>query len=264
MSTSLHLRRFTLERYAARDLPEDDQQTAAAHLESCGLCRDKLSVLLGDIQAFQQQVPYQRFRVAHERRKQPIRRPRWSLWLTGLTAVTATSLALVLIVPTEPPAPTERLKGAGVALGVLLLQDGRLQPLQPGAEVPADATLQLTYTGGGLGSVALIGIDSEGAVTTYYPESETASAPLPAGDRGAFPFSLTLDGVSGIERFYAVFAAQVGPLAPVQDAARKVATRGRLDRATELPLPASYHQASGWVVKVSPSMTQQGNGPGVE
>ena len=243
MSPSTHIHRFTLERWLAGELPEVDIQT---HLDECPVCRERADALRADRAAFAEEVPYAAFRVEHERRLATRSRPRGlRLWLLGPAVIAAAAVLLLVALPRDPADPTERSKGAAVAL---TLYGATGAPLASGHTLTPGSRIQLGYDAGEFTFLALVGIDAAGEVSAYFPEHGTRLAPLPAGEEGLFPFGLELDQTRGVERFFLVLADRPEPLVPVLDAARAIAHTD-LHRTDRLPLPPGLAQATIWLQK---------------
>ncbi len=241
---------FTLERYAADDLPAAERSSLSTHLDACERCTTALTALGRDEEAFKSEVAYAAFRVAHEARREarPRARRPWRLsWLTPAVAALAATSAAALVVVTSAPspdAPTVRLKGNGVALSLLVKEDAGVRPASPGEALGAGTTVQLQYDAGENTHVALLGLDAAGAVNVYFPEKGERLARVPAGPRGAFDFGLDLDGKG--ERFFAVFARGPQLLLPIVEAVRRQAGQP-LEAAAALELPIDLSQSSVWV-----------------
>lgn len=251
MSTPHPVTRHTLERYLAAELEGEELARVEAALAADPRLRQQLAALRADEVAFRAEVPYAAFRIEHERRvlARGVSARRWTVWGPALMAL-AGAAGMLLVTFGGPPSddgPT-RSKGAGVALEVALEEDGRLRAAVTGERVAAGARLQLGYDAGEASYVALLGIDGQGAVSVYFPEDGEQMAPLPAGPRGRFPFSLTLDATPGAEQLVAVFAERPLAIATLTAAARAVAAMPREARPP-LALPDGAEQATFWLQK---------------
>jgi hypothetical protein len=126
------------------------------------------------------------------------------------------------------------------------------EPARPGVAgeaLPEGTRLSLQYQAGENTHVVVLGLDSAGQVSKYFPESGERMAPLPGSSRGTLPFSLTLDGTPGPERFFAVFARGPAPLAEIEAAVRALAGSDLKSHAV-LSLPLDMSQSSIWVQRL--------------
>jgi hypothetical protein len=250
MSVSDHPTAFTLERFVAQDLPAGERGSLTQHLGTCTTCRTAVSDIERDLSAFQASVPYAGFRIEHEKRKaekKPERRGFRLRWMTPVVAaLAASSAALLVFVTSEPSAQvtTVRLKGNGVELQMSVQEFGATRPVSPGEGLAAGSVVQMSYDAGDNTHMAVLGIDTHGGVTVYFPEGGERLAPVPNGSHGPLPFALTLDG--GGERYFAVFARGPARLDNIVQAAQALAGQP-LDAVGALELPLDLTQSSVWV-----------------
>jgi hypothetical protein len=243
MSEHTHPAPFTLERLVADDLAGGDRQAVSLHVDGCPHCQGEVARLRADIDSFTREVPFSAFaarqRARHER---PARGSRWRLaFPLGLGLAAATAAVLFVAVPHPADDGYVGIKGAGVALTFAVREGTSLRLGVPGEVVTSGTVVQLSYDAGRHGRLALLGVDGAGRVTVYYPEGGDELAPLPAGPKGAFPFSLTLDGTPGVERFVAVFGDAATSLAAVRSAMPAALTTGAV------ALPPGLAAGSVWV-----------------
>lgn len=246
MTANTHPKHFTLERLLADDLAINERNTVELHIESCDTCRAELDALTADEQAFRVDVPYAAFRIEHEKRKEAKKtRPKWlRLWLPSLaTAAAAAGMALIIAIPTSPIDDGIRIKGAGTALTFSVFEAGSLRQGIVGETLEPGTRLQLSYDAGDNTHMAVVSIDAAGNTSRYFPEVGDTLVPLPDGAIGRLPFSLTLDGAPGSERFFAVFAKHA---ASMQTLMRAVGDLRNSDPVgmNDLTLPAGLEQSS--------------------
>lgn len=219
MSTHDAISPFMLERYAVGELSGAELAAVEAALARDPALQARVESIRGAQQRFLVDEPYAQFRVTHEGRRAAPPRKRFGLWLpTSFAAVAAAALLVMAIIPEVDDAT--RIKGAGVGLTVALVGNGAPKALASGAVVHPGDRLQLAYDAGDHEYVALVGIDGSGAASVYYPESGEVMA-LRKEQKGAFPFSLTLDNTPGNETLVAVFAEEPLPMRRIEDAVRK-------------------------------------------
>jgi hypothetical protein len=209
MMQNPHIPRFTLERLQAHDLSPAEEANISGHLHACMDCQQGLEALRTDDAAFKAEVPYAGFRIEHERRVATANEARANPWrrllIPALSAAAVSALLLFAVaVPRSTDDPGVRLKGAGVALGFAVVEEGSARQGVSGETLVPGTRLQLSYDAGDFTHVAVLGVDEAGVVTVYFPERGETLAATPSGSAGALPFSLTLDQELGRERFVAV------------------------------------------------------------
>jgi len=236
MNDHTHPAPFTLERLVADDLTGGDHQAVQSHLDGCERCRGEVARLRADIDSFTREVPFGAFEARQRARLE--RAPGRSFWRLffplGLGLAAAMAAVLFVAVPRRADDGYVGIKGAGVALTFAVREGTSLRPGVPGEAVTSGTVVQLSYDAGRHEHVALLGVDGAGVVTVYYPDRGDTLGALPAGPAGAFPFSLTLDGTPGVERFVAVFGDEAAALAPVRAAVAAVPASGEVALAPGL------------------------------
>ena len=176
-------------------------------------------------------------------------------WLVGAPIALAGAVALVLVARPAPhariDAPTETpeqitIKGDANARVVVYRRAGELsERLRDGARAANGDLLQLAYLAGDASFGALLSIDGRGHVTPHWPEpGAEAAAPLSAKGEVRLPSAYELDDAPAFERFILITADTPFSMAAVMDAARALAARPAVARASALALPPSLHQAS--------------------
>ncbi|WAS93294.1 hypothetical protein [Nannocystis punicea] len=190
-------------------------------------------------------------------------------WWFGLpTAVAAAAVAVVMLRPGDPDAPTGepsvlgdmsngesadgvRVKGLASHL-VLHRQVGEAaEQLRAPARAGAGDVLQVSYVAAGATHGVVASLDGAGVVTLHFPADVGGSTALRQGGAVRLAQAYELDEAPNFERF--VFVTADAPL----DASRVVAALKMLapfaDATTRpLALPAGWAQSSFLVEKVSP------------
>ena len=126
-------------------------------------------------------------------------------WVAPLAAA---ALALLTILPTtdlpttEPQPPSERIKGAAVALEAWLDTPQGPRLLDDGAVVAEGDTIQLRFDPGPHRYVSLLGEDGAGAVQLF------GTLAADGGEIQRAPFALRLDESPGPQLLYAIYTDQ--------------------------------------------------------
>jgi hypothetical protein len=205
------LSRLTLDRFAAGELPRPDRLSpeAEAHLAAvAGVVAGPLDVVM------------LRRRAAEGVEAPPLPRPanRWRAAVAGLALAAAALFVL------RPAAPEIAARG-GADLLVYEVGPSSLRAYD-GAAVEPGADLVLKVRPDGRATVAVFGVDAEGAVSQYWPESGEDPEVLASRDGLVdLPGSLQLDDTPGAEVLVAVFDTPVGA---VRDALEHAFSSGGL------------------------------------
>lgn len=142
----------------------------------------------------------------------------------------------------ELPAET-RLKGLRPHLGVFRQTPSGVEALGEGALAHEGDLVQLTYQAAGRGFGVVLSIDGRGVVTVHHPRDGRQAARLVPGQEVRLSSAYRLDDAPGWERFVLVTSAAPFDVAPVVEAAARLAASGA--PATEpLALPSSLEQSS--------------------
>jgi len=161
-------------------------------------------------------------------RREAEQRRYWrAMWVGGLCALVAT-LALVAIDPEGEPSIFENrpetssagpvslwpkatskpaAKPRSSLLQAFVFEQGRAQLLKSGAVVAAGTRIQFRVTSEEM-YLAMLGVDSSGAITTYVPARGAVSLPWTPGPAQPLGTALELGSASGDEVFLAFLSAE--------------------------------------------------------
>lgn len=180
-------------------------------------------------------------------------RARAGRWAVGGGALAAAAAALLWIqAPHALPARDGiRLKGTP-ALEVFVKRGAHVAPIRDGDALARGDQLGFAYTLSEPRHLLLLGVDSRGVITRYFPSQGAAAPALAAGARVQLPLGVELDDQRGEERLIAFFA----PTPPDEATARR-ALVDALERAQREgrglaglePLDLPAQQASIWFRK---------------
>lgn len=126
------------------------------------------------------------------------------------------------------------------------------QPVHSGQVLPAAAELTFQVDTGDYDHVMIFGVEDSGVITPYYPESQAGrSLLLGRGSGHRLPDSVVLDGVSGRERFVALFSETPLLFSQVQSAVLDAwrLSDGRVDRMEAIRVDAAIGEESIWFEK---------------
>ncbi|MGA9521184.1 MAG: DUF4384 domain-containing protein [Myxococcaceae bacterium] len=216
------LSNLALDRLLAGELDGQEQgKSARAHLELCSECSARYRELTARQAGFPQEVW-----VAGEvaRAKRRTRGPQ--LWrVAGPTLGLAAAAALLLVVVPQVEEGSERIKG-GLSLRVFKRNTaGAVTELASGESAAAGDQLRLEVGTPRMGYVRVVGIDSAGHVTVYYPEKGEEIATAPIG-KTMLPGSIVLDDTAGTERLVALLCETPVDVARVREAAERALREG--------------------------------------
>ncbi len=184
-----------------------------------------------------------RLRDGREARRRPL------VWAVAAASPIAAAVALLLLIPADPPATGEapldeiRLKGMEPGLQIHRSRSGEAEVLPPGAEVRAHDLIQLSYTAAGRPYGAIVSIDGGGAVTLHHPAAGGSAATLSAGGAVPLPRAYELDDAPRFERFILITSSAPFAVETALAAARSLAADPAADREP-LQLPEELEQTS--------------------
>jgi hypothetical protein len=214
-----------LDRLEMGELPAAEAEEARAHLAGCARCAgavaelraDRARARLPELRALPLAPPAPS---AHSAPPRPRRTARWAAAGAGLAA--AAALALVL----RPAVPSERTRGAPVALGMFVQHGSEVRRAGPGDLVAPGDAVRFTVSTPQSAYVAVLSLDPGGAATVYFPQ-EPRAAWVAAGQEVPLPAGTRLDATVGQEQLFGLFCSSPVELEPVR----------RALRSAELPLP---------------------------
>jgi anti-sigma factor RsiW len=244
------IRDWQIERFVLGELSRAEQQAVArAIAEDPALCArvDAIEASNRDILA----AHPPRVAAAVIRERIAARPPAAAAWgrrvafaATASLAVVGVGLGVLRLREESVDAPAEtRLKGLRPHLGLFRQTPAGVEPLAEGALAREGDLVQLTYQAAGRPFGVILSIDGRGAVTVHHPRDGRQAARLVPGQEVRLSSAYRLDDAPGWERFVLVTAEAPFDVAPVVDAAGRLATSGA--PATEpLALPSSLEQSS--------------------
>ena len=197
------------------------------HLEGCAGCAARREALAADAARFEE-----RFAVP------------------GLVAETlgAAALATLVVLPSDAPSeldPGIRTKG-GAGLAVWRLRDGAVEPAADGGDYRAGDALRFRLHPGQASQALLVGVETGGKVSVYFPAVGDRSADVAPGRWTEAPGSVLLDDARGHERLFVLYADAKVSLEAVERAAGRL---GDLRTARTLPVEGVRAQATFLLVK---------------
>lgn len=164
-------------------------------------------------------------------------------WRVPLAVAAAAMVVIVAIPlwtapgrdPVSPAVTGDRIKGLLPGLTIYRRTASGTETLADGSVARPGDLLRVAYTGAGRTYGVILSIDGRGVVTPHLPPHGERAAPLKPGHATLLDQAYELDDAPGWERFYFVTGDTPFAVAPVMEAARKVAADGA--RATPAPLP---------------------------
>jgi hypothetical protein len=221
------------------------------HLESCSICRARLSRMEREGEEFRRFVhprTLDRVLAGHDLRRKGFRR--WFAVLVPAGGMAAAAAAMLLLSP-EPPSGYMGAKGTPLAMRVWVGEAEGAREVVDGGAVQVGSRLRFRVAAGSPCRLWLVSVDARGDVSRLYPAQGDVAADLLGG--ATLPGGVALDDVAGPERLFAVCSAEALPLEAVERASRDAAAGGAeaLRRSARLEgLPAGTTQATLLVEKV--------------
>jgi hypothetical protein len=181
------------------------------HLEGCGVCSDRMALLVADAAAFEDRFSAEALAAQTLAAPRPAggwgalvgpRRgsgPRRGWWAGALAA--AAAIVIVVAVPdTMGPAPTDRIKGAAhVGLKVRVRREGVVSEATSGQSFRDGDALMIGMNPGSHGRVRLTYRDTAGKEEVWF-DGQAEPGTWTWTDK-----SFVLDGATGAERLTAVY-----------------------------------------------------------
>jgi len=121
--------------------------------------------------------------------------------------------------------------------------------LGDGALARAGDKIRIGYRAAGRSYGIILSIDGRGVVTRHFPRHGRQAALLTTRGLTLLDHAYELDDAPGWERFYLVFSRDAFDVAPVLEAARKLAADAGASPPTALVLPAPLDQSSLVLIK---------------
>lgn len=230
---------LALDQLRLGDLQGARESQAAAHMQSCERCRERLRELDAIVAPA---IDLENPDAAAAR--PPARRTRlW--WALGLPACAAAALLLVVSLQ----GPGERRKGGGWQLGVIAQSpSGRVSSVSSGATLAPGDRLRFEVSAPQDAFVSVISLDGKGAVTPFVPATGEALW-VRSGARRLLAGAVQLDDSLGPERLLLVACPDRTAVATVVEATRSALARarGKIEEVDRLDLACS--QTSFWIRK---------------
>lgn len=223
---------------------EADAATLEPHLASCALCTARLGELRAEVAVLADDLT----------RVRPLRqRLKTAGVVAGALAAGFLAFTVYLQVRVNPLESDGRLKGQGFAVALVVKgADGSIARPSPGASVRPGDAVRFQVSTVRPGFVAILGVDSAGTVSLYYPDEGEGLLQLGEGRGQLLPGSVVLDETLGAELFVALRCdAQTPRTALVEKAKRALETAGG-DVAKVQALQSGCDEDRFLVTKVKP------------
>lgn len=197
---SPHPSTLTLHRLRYGELDAEAETALRAHLATCEACNGRLAVQLRERAAFVvRPVPV----AIRELATPPVTRRRWTdlfPFALGAAAAALLFVAVLSLRTSTGPAPADAVayRGSLPTVEAWIDQGRGARVLRDTDVLGAGDRIQLTYDPLGASYIAIAGRDGTGTIEVY-----TTNAPTGVGLVQA-PFSLTLDGVPGVQELFVV------------------------------------------------------------
>jgi hypothetical protein len=234
--------------------PPTARAAARAHLASCERCSQRSDALAAAPAQSPDPEWWARPEPRGARRGVDLRwRVRARLGAGALTL--AAAAALVFTLRAKPVTSTAKtgtaiddaqIKGDGFLLELVARRaDGRVEPVFEGSVLHPNDAVRFVVTAPEAGQLTVVGVDSAGQVSIYYPAATT-----PKGGPLALPGSVVLDDALGTERFVALLCRAALDVALDEATLKRAALSGA--GAMARSLPGSCRQTS-LTIKKAPS-----------
>jgi hypothetical protein len=207
---------LALDEWLALEAEPELEARHAAHAAGCAYCNARLAQRKAANSAYLASAPQ-----LTRRRMQPpskrMARPRlW--WAGGLAA--AASVFLLLTFSARQPDAGARSKG-GARLGFYVKSGDAVREGAPGERVRPGDALRFIVPRGERRYLAVLGRDSRGVVSVYFPAGDAAARPSvePSdrlGQNVALEGSVVLDDAPGSEQLFGVFCDAPVPIDPLR------------------------------------------------
>jgi anti-sigma factor RsiW len=249
------MRDWQIERFVLGELPPAEQEKVALAVASDPALRARVDAIEASSREILAAHPARAAAsVIHERLSATASpAPSWGRRLAFAAAASlAVASVAVFVRPhggggLEVPAET-RIKGLRPRLGVFRQTPAGIEALAEGALAREGDLVQLTYQAAGRPFGVILSIDGRGTVTVHHPRDGRQAARLVPGQPVRLSFAYRLDDAPGWERFVLVTAERPFDVAPVADAAARLAASGAPGTAP-LVLPSSLEQSSFTLTK---------------
>jgi hypothetical protein len=244
------IRDWQIERFVLGELPPAEQEAMARAIAEDPALRARVGAIeSSDREILAAHPPRVAAAVIRERIAAAPRAPA-ALWrrvafaAAAAVAVAGLGSSLLRLRESSVDVPAEsRLKGLRPHLGVFRQTPAGVEALTEGALAREGDLVQLTYQAAGRSFGVILSIDGRGVVTVHHPQDGRQAARLVPGQEVRLSSAYRLDDAPGWERFVLVTGDAPFDVAPVVDAAARLAASGA-PAAEPLVLPSSLEQSS--------------------
>jgi hypothetical protein len=239
-----------LEQFRLGELPRQDAERLTALLSADAGLRARQEQLEQSDVAIAQQYPAG-WLAQHVRARLPPPTTRGAGWRLPLAL--AATVALVIFAAPQmtrgpvllaPAANEDRIKGLRPALTIYRRTPSGTETLADGGVARPGDLLRVGYAGAGRPFGIIFSIDGRGMVTRHFPDRGDRAAALARGAVTLLDQAYELDDAPGWERFYFVTGDTPFAVAPVIDAARRIAAGAAGPAAVPLPIPRELSQST--------------------
>jgi hypothetical protein len=247
-----------LDRWLVGELTPVEQRGLQAHVADCGACEARRAALAESQRSFAREAPpFSALVGASPSPSRPpevpqraARRDR-SRWLVAASALAALAIAFAVGKPWPGAGPSARdsagsetrSKGALATLGWVVRRGERMFTGSAEQSLRAGDALRFTVSARAPVYIAILGIDTVGRVSAYYPDVGLMARVEPGPDQ-LLPAAIQFDAAPGEERLYGVFCSSALPVSEVKAA---------LERSPDTPALAQGCTHERWLLhKESP------------
>ena len=197
------------------DVPAQKRNAIEEHIALCVSCRSYVNGLTSEKTAFLAARPFETSIKFESHRSNTRFLPFFGRQLYALAAcVVAVVTAAYFYVSSHGPS-AGRIKGETGIKALVQNKSGAIEKRSSGIYASGEK-IQFLYSCGAQNRFILLGIDTAGAVTTYFPVSGDSSCVLEPGADIPLPNSIVLDEYTGRETFLAVFSEKPLSVADVK------------------------------------------------
>jgi hypothetical protein len=206
MTTDHAYDKIDLLSYFTGDASDEKRKAIEAHVALCASCSRHLAVLESEKSAFLKAHPFETTMALPPRRTGRrvlpfVRRRYYALAASLMLFVCAGYLFM-----SSRTGPDYRIKGGTVGLKAFVLNHSGAIEKRGERVYYTGEKIQFLYSCAEENRLILMGLDTTGAITTYFPSSQDSSTTLERGADLPLPNSIVLDEYTGRELFLAIFS----------------------------------------------------------
>jgi hypothetical protein len=224
---------LALTSFMVNDCSEQERARIRAHVDACAQCRDLLARLAAERDVFLTRLPYSQSIGA----ARPVAPRRPAQLAYALAACLLVAITAIFFLPSLTTAPASRIKG-DVAISIFVKTENDRIEKRAGSEYHPGEQIQIAYSSGQFDHLILLGIEGNGTITDYYPQSGDTSILIEKGQNLPLPNSILLDEYLGLEAYVAVFSPRPLSLSQTVKAIRDAYAENPDLSATQPALPA--------------------------